>query len=140
MEGVLASGERDVMMFVGWASYPDYLNVVEASAGRYRVIELNNLKRSDLSGDYNPHAPKVFGGDPAASLEFLKPRMESGKLTFAWETLLERHTWGFRIERSFSCDGPWEPITKWIRAKGSSHQGASYAATDRSYAGGLAYY
>jgi len=134
------SGSRHVMMFESWAPYLQSLNLIEASASAYRVKSISLPQQYLINNQYYPRAPTVFGGDPAACLEYFKPFLEGNRLSLIWETAVERNTWAFRIEQSSHPRGPWKSICDWIRAAGSPRQGARYAVVEDSYPGWVAYY
>jgi hypothetical protein len=73
-------------------------------------------------------------------LDFFEPRVELNTVVLKWETLAERDTTAFVIQRSLATEQAYQDISPRIEARGSATTGSAYEYIDRNVQPGLRYY
>jgi hypothetical protein len=114
---------------------------IEANGTERKVVELDSLSYADLyEAGYRPYCSLKLKDDPAADVFALCAGPHDDQMIVAWETLLERDTRGFVVERGASPGGPFEAASDVLPKRGGDASGARYEFADVGYPGGEVYY
>lgn len=130
-----------VVLFATQVDADGLFTSYEANGSAGQVIVRTSQSYSAYSAlGYQPWCSLKLKDDPAADVFAFCAGRESGRVRVTWQTLLERSTESFVVERGESAEGPFVAVSDELPHSGKDAGGATYEFIDTSYPGGAVYY
>lgn len=121
-------------------SVADWWEATPGDVGGCQKVAGGNLDHYYTEHGMRPYVFVKLKDDPAADVFALSAGPRDACLVVSWETLLERNTQAFVVERGQLPDGPFAAISGALAPRGQAGSGARYEFLDTSNPTGPVYY